>query len=117
MNTVIFYFTFVLVIWFCADDKDVVKILLRAQKMGMTNGDFVFLYYTRNPLDEGVNLRVWEIDTPDNRSANEWELRRQAFFPLKMVTWRMAPVPSNEIVWNAKAYINWNISLQNGYFE
>ena len=74
-----------LVIWICAHNKDVVKIMLHAHKMDMTNGDFVFLYYTRNPLDKGLNLRIWEVDAPENMTAAERAHRRQAFYPIKMV--------------------------------
>ena len=85
LNAVILNFLYS-VIWFCASNTDVVNIMLHAQKLGMTNGDFVFIFYTRNPLEEGVNLRVWEMDAPENMSAVEWAHRRQAFYPVKMVS-------------------------------
>ena len=79
-----------LVIWFCADDMDIVNIMLHAQKLGMARGDFVFFFFTRMPLDEGVNLRVWDKGAPEGMSASEWANRRLAFYPLKMVSYKTA---------------------------
>ena len=42
------------VIWLCADSQGLIDILLHAQQLDMTNGDFVYIYPAA--LDEWVSL-------------------------------------------------------------
>ena len=58
------------------------KILFAAQDAGMTNGDYVFIYYTITPNSEGLE-EPWGDRA--KYSVEELAHRSKAFYALKQV--------------------------------
>ena len=62
-----------------------VTVMQTARRLGMTNGDYVFIYYARH-VEEGIPIDIWAYDEDGFRmSEQETERQRIAFYPLKLV--------------------------------
>ena len=60
--------------------------MMRAQKHGMTNGDYVFFYYSMTP-DEEHHFRPWESKS-GTWGEDEEEERKEVMYTYKQVGYK-----------------------------
>ena len=88
---------------------DLRRVMYRAQEMGMTGGDYVYLYYTLEPSDK--TLRPWE---DGSEMMSEQRARRiDAFRSMKLVSSGRVFI-SGYANWQLNSLIDYQLSILGG---
>ena len=63
-----------------------VTLLMRAHAKGMSNGDYVFMYYSLPTGFGSFYTQPWLLNVePESLTLEEIDDRRKAFYPMKQV--------------------------------
>ena len=71
------------VILFCGNLEDRLKVIYRAQELGMTYPEYVIIFFDMLPDDHGSTPTPWVKDTNDG--SEEKEKYKKAFYTFKQV--------------------------------
>ena len=78
------------VIWICLSNRDIVTFMHRAYQQNMTNGDYVYIYYSRL-FENDFHFRPWDTEPNQEVGLNQSEARA-AFYPFKGVSLTHCPL-------------------------
>ena len=81
-----FHIPYISVVWICIPEDHMVTLLMRAHAKGMSNGDYVFMYYSLPTGFGSFYTQPWLLNIePASLTLDEIDDRRKAFYPMKQV--------------------------------